>query len=152
MFEVIQFERWGLVSSAYTFAAYFGSSCFRVHEMCNPGIGGLTYLYLHLYNHTTNPTDRCCFPYLANFISTVVELAPISSPSISSHGELDRPLFLFILSEFYVRGCRVGTIELCSFLFCYIHLPLKICAIPTVSYLCVQLSLQRDNLVFKIIF
>jgi hypothetical protein len=126
MFGAIQLERRGLASSADTFAACFGSSCCRVHEMCNPSVGGLTYLYLHLYNHTTNPTDRCCFPYLANFMSTVVGLAPISSPSISSHGELDRPLFLFILSEFYARGCRVGAIELCSFLFRYIHLPLKI--------------------------
>jgi len=28
----------------------------------------LAYLYLHLYPRMTNPTDRCFFPYLANFM------------------------------------------------------------------------------------
>jgi hypothetical protein len=128
MFRAIQLERQGLASSANTFATCFGSSYCRVHETCNPNVGGLTYLYLHLYNHMTNPTDHCCFPYLANFMSTIVGLVPISSPSISSHGELDRPLFLFILNEFYARGCRVGAIELCcnpsigGLTYLYLHL------------------------------
>jgi hypothetical protein len=38
-------------------------------------VGGLTYLHLHLYPHMTNPTDRCSFPYLANFMAAVVGLA-----------------------------------------------------------------------------
>ena len=48
-----------------------------------------------------------------------------SSPSISSHDESDRPLFLSILSQFYGRGCRVGAFELYCFLFRDIHLALK---------------------------
>jgi hypothetical protein len=50
----------------------------------------------------------------------------VTSPSISSHDESDRPLFLSILSQFYARGCRVGAFELCCFLFHDIHLALKI--------------------------
>jgi hypothetical protein len=38
-------------------------------------VGELTYLHLHLYPHMTNLTDRCSFPYLANFMDTVSGLA-----------------------------------------------------------------------------
>jgi hypothetical protein len=38
-------------------------------------IGGLTYIHFHLYPHTTNPTNRCSFPYLANFMVTLAGLA-----------------------------------------------------------------------------
>jgi hypothetical protein len=38
-------------------------------------VGGLTYFHLHLYPHMTNPTNRCSFPYLANFMAAVVGLA-----------------------------------------------------------------------------
>ena len=34
-------------------------------------VGRLTYIYLHLYNHTTNPTNHCFFPYLANFMAKI---------------------------------------------------------------------------------
>jgi hypothetical protein len=44
-------------------------------------IDRLTYIYLHLYNHTTNPTDCCCFPYLANFMAAVSGLAISNSSS-----------------------------------------------------------------------
>jgi len=40
-----------------------------------PGFVGMTYLHLHLYPHMTNLTDWCSFPYLANFMAAVVELA-----------------------------------------------------------------------------
>jgi hypothetical protein len=49
-----------------------------------------------------------------------------SYPSISSHDESDQPLFIFILSQFYARGCRVGAFKFCCFLFHDIHLALKI--------------------------
>ena len=44
-------------------------------------VGGLTYLYLHLYNQMMNPTDHCCFSYLANFKAAVVGLAVSNSAS-----------------------------------------------------------------------
>ena len=44
-------------------------------------VGGLTYLYLHLYNHTMNLTDRCFFPYLANFMPMVGRFAVSNSAS-----------------------------------------------------------------------
>jgi hypothetical protein len=121
-------------------------------------VGGLTYLHLHLYPHMMNPTDRCSFPYLVNFMVAVVEVGayeltfsssrPLSlsgyilshlsmisgsrvggmtssSPSISSHDESDRPLFLSILSQFYGRSCRVSAYELGCLLFCDIHIALK---------------------------
>jgi hypothetical protein len=47
----------------------------RLPMIASPSVGGLTYLRLHLYPHMTNPTDLCFFPYLANFMATVVGLA-----------------------------------------------------------------------------
>jgi hypothetical protein len=47
----------------------------RLSMIAGSSIGGLTYLHLHLYPHMTNPTDRCSFPYLANFMAAVVGLA-----------------------------------------------------------------------------
>jgi hypothetical protein len=108
MFGAIQLEGLGLASSADTFSACFGSSFWRVHEICSSSVGGLAYLYFHLYNQTTNPTDRCCFRYLANFMSTVATLGPISVPSISSHGELNRQLFLFIPTDISDHGFSGG--------------------------------------------
>jgi hypothetical protein len=104
MFRAIQLEGLGLTSSADTFSAYFGSSFWRVHEICSSSIGVLAYLYFHLYNQTTNPTDCYCFRYLAIFMSTVSALGPISVPSISSHGELNRQLFLFIPTDISDHG------------------------------------------------
>jgi hypothetical protein len=43
-------------------------------------VRGLTYLHLHLYLHMTNPTDRCSFPYLVNFMSAVAGLAHTNWP------------------------------------------------------------------------
>jgi hypothetical protein len=108
MFRAIQLEGSGLASSMDTFTAYFGSSFWRVHEICSSSVGGLAYLYFHLYNQMTYPTDRCCFRYLANFMSMVVALGPISVPSISSHGELNRQLFLFIPTDIYDHGFSGG--------------------------------------------
>jgi hypothetical protein len=53
----------------------------RLSMIAGSSIGGLTYLYLHLYNHTTNPTDHCCFPYLANFMPMVGGFAVSNSAS-----------------------------------------------------------------------
>jgi hypothetical protein len=47
----------------------------RLSMIAGSRVGGLTYLHLHLYPHMTNPTDRCSFPYLANFMAAVVGLA-----------------------------------------------------------------------------
>jgi len=99
MFRAIQLEGPGLTSSADTFSTCFGSSSWWVHEICSSSVGGLAYLHFHLYNQTTNPTDRCCFQYLANFMSTVVVLGPISVPSISSNEESNWQLFLFIPTD-----------------------------------------------------
>ena len=48
----------------------------RISMIAGSRIGRITYLHLHLYHHMTNPTDRCSFPYLANFMAAVVGLAP----------------------------------------------------------------------------
>jgi hypothetical protein len=58
--------------------------------------------------------------YMPSFLSIIA-----TSPSISSHDESNRPLFLSILSQFYACSCRVGAFELCCFLFYDIHLSLK---------------------------
>jgi hypothetical protein len=108
MFEAIQLEGLGLASFADTFSICFGSSFWRVHEICNSNVGELAYLYFHLYNQTTNPTDHCCFRYLANFMSTVFVLGPISVPSISSHGELNQQLFLSIPTDISDHGFSGG--------------------------------------------
>jgi hypothetical protein len=44
-------------------------------------VGGLTFIHLHLYPHMTNPTDRCSFPYLANFMAMVATLTLSNSAS-----------------------------------------------------------------------
>jgi hypothetical protein len=38
-------------------------------------IGGMKYIHIHLYSHMTSLTDRYSFPYLANCMSAVAELA-----------------------------------------------------------------------------
>jgi hypothetical protein len=43
-------------------------------------IGRMKHLCLHIYNRTTNPTKRCFFPYLVNFMATVVGLVHTISP------------------------------------------------------------------------
>ena len=55
-----------------------------------------------------NSTDHCCFRYLTNLMSTVSTLGPILVPSISSHGELNRQLFLFIPTDIYDHGFSGG--------------------------------------------
>jgi hypothetical protein len=48
-------------------------SCLSMITGSNVGV--LTYIYLHLYPHMTNPTDHCSFSYLVNFMPAVVGLA-----------------------------------------------------------------------------
>jgi hypothetical protein len=47
----------------------------RLSMIAGSSVGGLTYLHFHLYPRMTNPTDRCSFPYLANFMAALAGLA-----------------------------------------------------------------------------
>jgi hypothetical protein len=47
----------------------------RLSMIASSNVGVLTYIDLHLYPHMTNPTDRCSFSYLVNFMPAVVGLA-----------------------------------------------------------------------------
>jgi hypothetical protein len=59
-------------SHVLSFCGYILS---RLSMIVGSNVGGLTYLHLHLYPQMTNPIDRCSFPYLANFMVAVAELA-----------------------------------------------------------------------------
>jgi hypothetical protein len=56
----------------------------RLSMIAGSSVGGLTYLHFHLYPHMTNPTDRCSFPYLANFMAALVGLALSNSAASCS--------------------------------------------------------------------
>jgi hypothetical protein len=46
----------------------------RFSMIVGSSVGEITYLHFHLYPHMTNLTDRCSFPYLANFMSALAGL------------------------------------------------------------------------------
>jgi hypothetical protein len=80
MFRAIKFERRGHASSGETLSSsrVLSLSSYilsRLSMIAGSNVGVLTYLYLHLYPHMTNPTDRCSFSYLVNFMPAVVGLA-----------------------------------------------------------------------------
>jgi len=56
----------------------------RLSMLTGSNVGGLTYLYLHLYNQMMNLADHCFFPYLANFMVAVARLAVTNSTSSCS--------------------------------------------------------------------